>query len=274
MSSGYEKWGTKWADFSLVVDTGEELSCHKLVLAQCSPFFEAMLSSECEETKANKMKAKDFNLETVTTFLEYLYAKAFEETFDKAKITPELMRLSHMYDVQGLYDLATVHLKNNICDSNAVGILIEAEKIKNEGLKECAVSYIAHKKEDIANLPGIDEAYKCPELMKTIFASLADLKAGNKLESIAVKVSCRDSLGDLGVYEVSVKAKDTIRQLKKAAYQRIFMRDPRLVPRCTFDRYSLSLHSYDLAGSLNEDRTLEDYGIGKGTKIFFQIFDF
>ena len=76
-SSKLETWDTRWSDFAIVVDTGEELKCHKVVLAQCSPFFDTMLSSNLEETKNNKMEAKDFSLETVRTFLEFVYAKGF-----------------------------------------------------------------------------------------------------------------------------------------------------------------------------------------------------
>ena len=71
-SPKHETWDTRWSDFSVVVATGEELRCHKVLLAKCSPFFDAMLSSNLEETKNSKMEAKEFSLETVRTFLEFV----------------------------------------------------------------------------------------------------------------------------------------------------------------------------------------------------------
>ena len=32
-----ETWNTKWADFVIVVKTGEELKCHKVLIAKASP---------------------------------------------------------------------------------------------------------------------------------------------------------------------------------------------------------------------------------------------
>merc|ERR1712243_112100 len=101
-SSGLETWDTKWSDFAIVADSDEVLRCHKVLLAQCSPFFYAMLSSNLEETKNSKMEANEFGLETVKTFLEYVYAKAFRRRF-RRKIAPELIRLCHVYQVEELF---------------------------------------------------------------------------------------------------------------------------------------------------------------------------
>jgi len=261
--TGYEKWGTKWADFALVVDTGEDIKCHKVLLAQSSPFFEAMLSTDCEETRSNKMKAKDFSLEAVTTFLEYLYAKAFDEksdTFDETKITPELMRLCHMYDVKSLYELATCHLKESICDGNAVSLWFEAERIKNEELKSCVIEYIAHKKEYIVgHLAGIDEAYKCPELMKSLFASIAE-------KPITVTVSCSGGR-DL---KISVKPVDTIYELKKIVCSRVMSEKSEAFIQFWLPKYSVVFKG-TLRLVIEDDRTLESYGIGNGSELFMMI---
>ena len=123
-----EPWNTKWPDFTLVLETGEELKCHKMMLARSSPFFEAMLSTDCEETRNNRMIVKEIGLEAVKAFLEYIYAEQDwmaeqEESmckikymikFDTAKLTPELMKLAHMYDVKTLHCQCVDYLKKNI----------------------------------------------------------------------------------------------------------------------------------------------------------------
>ena len=184
-SSGLETWDTKWSDFAIVADSDEVLRCHKVLLAKCSPFFDAMLSSKLEETKNSKMEANEFGLETVKTFLEYVYAKAFGEDFDEGKIAPELIRLCHVYQVKGLFDLTMNHLKKTICDSNAVAIWFEAENIKNDDLKDCAIKYIGNKGMNISLVTDIDEAYNSPELMKSLVHSLLgklDLEEKTKIE--------------------------------------------------------------------------------------------
>jgi len=174
-SSGLETWDTRWSDFAIVADSDEVLRCHKVLLAKCSPFFDAMLSSKLEETKNSQMEAKEFGLETLKTFLEYVYAKAFGEDFDEGKIAPELIRLCHVYQVKGLFDLTMNHLKKNISDSNAVAIWFEAEKIKNEALQDCAIKYIRSRGKNISHVTDIDKAYNSPELVKSFVESLTGI---------------------------------------------------------------------------------------------------
>jgi len=175
-----ETWNTKWADFSLITETEEELKCHKVVLAKESKFFEAMLLSDCKETKTNKMKVKDFSLETVTTFLEYIYAGlkwdsfgSYTKQFDKAKITLELIRFCHTYKVEGLSEECSYQLNKIIDEDNVVSIWMEAEKFEATKLKNYALQHIAEMGQDIANLPGIEEAYKHPKLMKSLVDYMA-----------------------------------------------------------------------------------------------------
>jgi len=178
-----EPWNTKWPDFTLVLETGEELKCHKMMLARSSPFFEAMLSTDCEETRTNRMIVKEIGLETVMAFLEYIYAEqewmakqdedVYTFKFDKAKMTPELMKLAHMYDVKSLHHQCVDYLWQNICDDNAVGIWIEAERCKDSDLIKCVLKYIASKSGEIPNLPRMKEAFKSPKLMEHLSVFLA-----------------------------------------------------------------------------------------------------
>jgi len=178
-----ETWNTKWADFALVADTGEELKCHKVVLAKESEFFEAMLSSDCKETNTNKMKVPNFSLETVFTFLEYIYAglkwndqvkhRPYMKDFDMGKITPELMKMCHTYQVDGLFQECSYQLSLKVSDNNVVSLWIDAEKCEAKLLKDRAMLHIKRKKKDIANLPGMEEAFKCQVLMKSLVDFMA-----------------------------------------------------------------------------------------------------
>jgi len=261
MSSGHQTWDTRFADFALVLDTGKELRCHKNMLVKCSPFFDAMLSSDCEETKSGKMKAKGFSLETVTTFLEQVYAIAFKEKCkEENKLTPELMRMCHMYQFQDLYKLTVDHLMKNICDTNAVKLWCEAEKIKNEEMKSSVISFITNKKKDIANLADVDEAYKCPELMKSLVDSFVDRNEGQK---IAVSV---------GGLKVHVRTSDTVRRLKEElvnfSTNLSLNVDLNLNQKIPLEEEArLSFDVFKGKDKLDDYRTLESYGIQDGSKI-------
>jgi len=196
--------------------------CHKTVLVKCSPFFKAMLSLDCEETMNNRMKVKDFSVEVVVTFLEYLYAEyeripeqdVYKRKFDKTRITPQLMKMCHMYQVESLHQECLKYLMENISDANAVGTWIEAERCESKDLKHLAIKHIAKKKEHIHSIPGMDETYQCPELMKSMVEFLSSRSAEDFFEK-SIKVMVKHKKQKVAV-EVYIKPSDTVMALKDA----------------------------------------------------------
>merc|ERR1712029_386769 len=142
MSSGQEDtpWDDFLSDFTLILDTGERLKCHKIILAKSSSVMKTMMTTDMTEARTNEMKMQGFDLETVTNFLEYLYAKGFglDHTmdFDEAKLTPKLLRLAHMYEVEALVAACTFHLKKNQNPDLAFEILKAAEELSILELKQ------------------------------------------------------------------------------------------------------------------------------------------
>merc|ERR550517_1822201 len=119
-----------------------------------------MLSTDCKETNTNKMKVPNFSLETVFTFLEYIYAGLrwndhfnhydhyyYKKDFDMDKITPELMKMCHTYQVDGLFQECSYQLSLKVSDNNVVSLWMDAEKCEAKRLKEVALRHIRRKKE-------------------------------------------------------------------------------------------------------------------------------
>ena len=81
----------EFANFSIVLQNGQEVKCHKIMLAKASPVFCAMMRKECTETKTNQIQLTEFDQDTVESFLDYIYAEEFlvpdqdviKRTFDK-----------------------------------------------------------------------------------------------------------------------------------------------------------------------------------------------
>jgi len=165
-----------FSDFALVLNNGKELKCHKIKLAEVSPVFCAMLKQDCVETQTNKMKVTDFEPEIVESFLDYIYADLdlvlvqdlYKRSFDKKKLTPELMRMCHMYRVKNLEGKCVQHLKNNIEDTNAVDIWAVAEKVGNEELKTEALKHIGKKGSQLLEVPGLKESFQSPQLAESL----------------------------------------------------------------------------------------------------------
>ena len=93
-------WEDLLSDFTLILDTGERIKCHKVVLAKASPVMMAMLTTNMVEANTGQMNLTGYDLETVTTFLKYLYAqwKCFDIGIQRLNIP--LLKLAHQYQVE------------------------------------------------------------------------------------------------------------------------------------------------------------------------------
>merc|ERR1719295_1130970 len=81
----------EFSDFTIVMANGQEVKCHKFMLAKASPVFRAMLKKDFLETKTNRMQMTEFDPETVQSFMDYIYA---DQEVVSEKITAELLRFS------------------------------------------------------------------------------------------------------------------------------------------------------------------------------------
>jgi len=163
MSSGQEDapWDNFLSDFTLILDTGEKLKCHKIILAESSSVMKTMMTTDMTEARTNEMKLQGFDMETVTHFLEYLYAKDVTKTiggkniilakdYDEAKLTPKLLRLAHMYELEALVAACIDNLKKNQNPDLAFEILKAAEELSIDELKQSTYRCFAtHVSQDV-----------------------------------------------------------------------------------------------------------------------------
>jgi len=177
-------WSQKFTDFGLILESGEEIKCHKFVLAQNSEVFEAMLTSDMKESKTSQAKVDQFSKETVISFLEYLYtgtvldaiAKTmalirnslnankymYKRPFDEEKLTLELLSMAHMYRVKDLEMDCAQHLKETISDDNVMYIWMEAEKCNNEDLCARAIDHLVERPrgKTLQEVSGFNKAFQ------------------------------------------------------------------------------------------------------------------
>ena len=191
-------WDDFLSDFTLLLDSGEELKCHKVMLAKASPVLKRMLMTEMKEKQSNVMRMTGFDLKTVTCLLQYIYQEectvekkelgsqtttGIEKQFfvknigSKLSLSPQLMRLAHMYQVQGLVYLCEDKLKSTK-PTGSVGTPWTAKDIRKLGedldmvaLKECSERWLA------------SEAFQtlwCSICRKTTVKPLVYLECGTK----------------------------------------------------------------------------------------------
>jgi len=190
----------EFADFALVLKDGQELKCHKVKLAEASLFFRAMLRQECVETRTNKMKVTEFEQGTVESLLDYIYAdqgllgvsknvaewasksdklerlNVDKRNFDLKRLSPELLRMCHMYQVKTLEEKCVLYFIETIQDTNAVDIWRVAEMIDNNKLKKVALDYLWKKGETMSDVPGLKETFQSPLLVESLVNFLGKWK--------------------------------------------------------------------------------------------------
>ena len=175
-------WSQKFTDFAIRLQSGRRVKAHKHVLAENSEVFEAMLTQELEEAKNNEMSLEHFEDKTVFSFIEYLYADKikdqdiidevkcgalpneyiFKRSFCREKLTIDLLKMAHMYQVEDLKMDCREYLHDNICDGNVMEIWMGAERLEYKGLSSTAIQHLVDrpKGKTLTNVPGFNEAFQ------------------------------------------------------------------------------------------------------------------
>ena len=157
--SGYAAWKDMFPDFALLVEK-KELKCHKSFLARYSAVMDRMLNSAYIETQTGQMEIRNFDLETVTSFVHYIYAED-DDDIDDAQLTPQLLEMAHMYEVKDLEKECIDYLKDNMTEENAVDVWGAAEKCRSKILLDSVLAFIIPGMEGprgtvLNQTPGID----------------------------------------------------------------------------------------------------------------------
>jgi len=220
-----------FSDFAIVCENGQELHCHKIKLAEVSPvFYRMMMKKDCTEMKTNKIQMTEFDQETVEGFLDYIYAdlelvpvqNQYKKKFYQKRLTAELLRFSHMYDVKNLMEKCVEHLKKNVGDANAVEVWTVAEAIGHEELKKVALEHLGKKKDKLLEVAGMRESFQSPQLMESLVNYLIRQPIPPKDEnSINIRVKCESRFREMTTVTIQVKQSDFVKNMKALTDKRL-----------------------------------------------------
>jgi len=160
--SSLETWPQELVDFALVSKDDVVLHCHKARLIENSEYFKAMLSHKVRETDENQMVVRDYDGVTVASFLEWIYAAELGEDivkklkkvaepgefisqrrFDEKKFSPELLKMSHQYQMSCLESDCEDYLQRTVSKENAVEAWKAAGTSGSQKLREKALTTMA-----------------------------------------------------------------------------------------------------------------------------------
>ena len=124
------------ADFTLVFE-GEEVPCHKIVLAAASPVLEAMVENKHREAIESKANIK-ISAEVGRAFLRYIYVGEVQEDLMKEH-TSAFLEMAEMYELNELKDMAEKALLSQLDKENMVEMVYIGELFRAEDIFEAAL---------------------------------------------------------------------------------------------------------------------------------------
>ena len=122
---------SQFFDFTFIVQ-GQEFKVHRNILAQASPVFTALFSSDMEEAKSKKCVIKFIKPSIFGHLLNYIYK--FELPQDFVSVSKELYEAAHYYEITELKDVCLRHVSSTLTVNNAFDLFHRSIKY-DENLK-------------------------------------------------------------------------------------------------------------------------------------------
>jgi len=116
-------------DAFIVVDDAE-LPCHKTILSSVCPFFKRIFS-QLKDPNENRITLRNLNKEIMNEILHFMYTG--EATIHDGNVR-QLVATANFLQLKGLKEMGVTYLHNKLDASNAVDILLIADKHKCDGL--------------------------------------------------------------------------------------------------------------------------------------------
>ena len=129
-----------FTDWTLICE-GEELACHRVLLASQSPVFERMFQqSGFQESKTCKTEINDINLRTLKALIRFLYTETLDVVNDDFQA---LFACADKYNIKELSSACENLLVQKLTVSNALELFLLAELHQGQVLKGKAKEKIA-----------------------------------------------------------------------------------------------------------------------------------
>ena len=124
------------ADFTLVFE-GEEVSCHKHILAAASPVLKSMVENKHRESIESKAKIK-LSAEVGRAFVRFIYTGEVQEDVLKEYVSA-FLEMGEMYNLQELKEMAEKELLSQLEKENMVEMIYIGEIFRAENIFEAAL---------------------------------------------------------------------------------------------------------------------------------------
>ncbi|XP_057327679.1 kelch repeat and BTB domain-containing protein 3-like [Microplitis mediator] len=166
---------SKWSDVTIKdKNNTEELPAHKVLLASNSCVFERMFETNMKEARENCIRFDEFEADTITEMLRFLYTGRVEPENDY-NVLLKLLEFSHMYQITKLTIYMSYKLIQNLTADNVIDILVKTDKFNVPKLHEKALLYLDCIKERISFSKAFEE-FNNSKVLRKFFKNKVQMK--------------------------------------------------------------------------------------------------
>jgi len=161
----------EFTDFEIVCED-RNIRCHRVVLAARSPVFRAMLLNDMEESAKAKVQPRDFNSQTMSLLLRFLYLGHLDqELVDKH--AESIFKAADYYEVTNLKKLCEKALMRKVTIGNMLDMMVLADMYKAPCLREATKNLIVSNSRELLKKRHWKEKLKdSPHLVFEILESV------------------------------------------------------------------------------------------------------
>ena len=124
-----------------------EISAHRLVLAGCSSYFKAMLTSSMRESREEKVNFRALTATGLKAMIDFAYSGSLYVSLDNLE---EILTAATHLQISEATDLCTTFIEKTISVDNCVDVLNTAEFYSLERCKHVAMDFVLNNFETVA----------------------------------------------------------------------------------------------------------------------------
>ena len=103
----------------------KNILCHRLVLACCSPYFKAMLTSNMKESRQECITIQDIDEQALEALIGFMYTSKILLTIDTVQ---KLLYASSVLQIEVVAEACCEFMKNHLHPTNCLGVRAFAEQ--------------------------------------------------------------------------------------------------------------------------------------------------
>ncbi len=161
---GKTKTSDAFADATLVCE-GEEIRCHRVILAARSRLFKKVFTQNCFKEGASKQfEVKGMPLETLKAMIDYIYSDQLDEETDISA----LFSAAHLYGINKLVTRCMDIMIEDLDVENAAEFFLKGFLMEQTPLKTAAMDFITKNFAEIKETDGWSNFMKARKSSKAL----------------------------------------------------------------------------------------------------------